>query len=80
MNSLTFSYDIIYNKGYQVTDTVSSTVTTKVKGLGFINLDQYGSNISNQLVANDLINKFNQGDRFRVFDTTDYIIPGLLEN
>ena len=30
------SWSIVYKKGYQQFDTVSSAVTTKVKGLGYI--------------------------------------------
>ncbi len=30
------SYDIILNKSYQAKDIISSTVTTKVKGLGYL--------------------------------------------
>ena len=31
-----YSYDMIYSKGYQVIERASSTVTTKVKGLGYL--------------------------------------------
>ena len=73
------SYDIIWNKGYQATDTASSTVTSKVKGLGFINFNTNKSAISNQLIAKDMIDQFNDNVKFRIFDTADYIIPGLLK-
>ena len=76
---LIFSYDIIWNKGYQATDTASSTVTSKVKGLGFINFNINKSAISNQLIAKDMIDQFNDNVKFRIFDTADYIIPGLLK-
>lgn len=33
-------YTIIYEKGYQQLDSVSSAVTTKVKGLGYLFLDE----------------------------------------
>jgi P2X purinoceptor 4 len=53
-------YDIILNKGYQQFDSVASTVSTKVKGLGYLN----ESGQSNSTIDNLLI-----------FDTADYVIP-----
>ncbi len=49
------------NKGYQTTDTATSTVTTKVKGLGYI---QYGNTRESFPLK-----------QARVFDTSDYIVP-----
>jgi hypothetical protein len=42
-----FSWELIHNKGYQKFDTVSSTVTTKVKGQGFVPVHrQFESNVN----------------------------------
>jgi hypothetical protein len=32
-------YELIYNKGYQSVDSLSSVLTTKVKGTGFLPID-----------------------------------------
>ena len=48
------------NKGYQQFDSVASTVSTKVKGLGYLN----ESGQSNSTIDNLLI-----------FDTADFVIP-----
>ena len=60
------SWSIVYKKGYQQFDTVSSTVTTKVKGLGFIN-------DTNRLRQNNIFDKhllYNGPDQFRLFDVS----------
>jgi hypothetical protein len=57
-------WSIVYKKGYQRFDTVSSTVTTKVKGLGWINATNTSRSHNNGL------------GNFRLFDTADYVIPG----
>jgi len=75
-------YDIIWNKGYQTTDGVTSTVTTKVKGLGYV------SSFGNFTVNHDEIQKpdeiltkirevYNASNSatFKTFDTADYIVP-----
>ncbi len=61
------SYDIIKNKGYQSTDTVSSTVTTKVKGLGFVN------NRTNFYTMKDDKIVFEKDNRLNVFDV-DFLL------
>lgn len=58
--SYIIGYDIIWNKGYQQFDSVTSTVSTKVKGLGYLN----ESAQSNSTIDNILI-----------FDSADYVIP-----
>ena len=30
----------------------------------------------NQLIAKELVDQYNLGVKFRIFDTADYIIPG----
>ena len=60
------SWSIVYKKGYQQFDTVSSTVTTKVKGLGFIN-------DTSRLRQNNIFDKhllYNGPDQFRLFDVS----------
>jgi hypothetical protein len=59
---LKFSWELMFKKGYQSFDPVSSTVTTKVKGFGF--LKQNDSNIV-----------FSDNISYRIFDTADYVIP-----
>jgi P2X purinoceptor 4 len=54
-------WSILYKKGYQSFDSVSSAITTKVKGLGYI-YDDTNGNSSNSTIP-------------RVFDTADYVIP-----
>ncbi|CAF1099834.1 unnamed protein product, partial [Brachionus calyciflorus] len=61
-------WDIIKNKSYQAFDPVSSTVTSKVKGLGFVN----NTNIQRALDSDFLIRN---DEKYRLFDTADYIIP-----
>lgn len=63
-------WSIVYKKGYQEIDKVSSSVSTKVKGLGYVN---YGKNMTNSLKNNLVLNE--DGDQIRIFDTADYIIP-----
>lgn len=60
------SWSIIYNKGYQKFDSVSSTVTSKVKGLGII-----VDNSSNKIVKISDGRFFlgNRGD-YRIFDVS----------
>lgn len=62
-------WDLITNKSYQSFDPVSATVTTKVKGLGFVQ-----SKNQTQLLDNGFV--VNSGSQYKMFDTADYIIPG----
>ncbi|CAF0928527.1 unnamed protein product [Brachionus calyciflorus] len=66
-------WSIIYNKGYQEFDQVSSTVTTKVKGLGYTYTDDGDKEI--RYLNGKLRIKTNTIDDYRVFDTADYVIP-----
>ena len=52
----------MFKKGYQSFDAVSSTVTTKVKGFGY-------------LKRNDSNIPFENNISYRIFDTADYVIP-----
>ncbi len=63
------SYDIIWNKGYQRFDAVTSTVKTKVKGLGYYNLN------TNSLLVQLNSTLVPMSKKFRIFDTADYVIP-----
>lgn len=72
-----FGWELYHNKGYQIFDTVSSVVTTKVKGQGFIPLNssidqkklEQGSNFFDKLylLKSDL--------DYQMIDTADYVIP-----
>lgn len=59
-----FSYVIIYEKGYQETQTPYSAVTTKVKGTSFTNLT---STLKHS--------NFSLYDGMFVWDSSDYIVP-----
>jgi len=59
-----FSYVIIYEKGYQETQTPYSAVTTKVKGTSWTNLT---STLKHS--------NFSLYDGMFVWDSSDYIIP-----
>ena len=78
------SWDIIHNKGYQSSDTVSSAVTTKVKGLGFIEKDRKSTNSSSanqtEVIVNDNKIEFKTKNSTRLFDVGDYIIPPIEYN
>ena len=65
-------YQLIYNKGYQIFDTASSVVTTKVKGNGFVP-------ISSKLTISDKTDSLNffkypsnldKNYNFKILDTT----------
>jgi len=57
-------WDIIHNSGYQTVEPVSSTITTKVKGLGYINSTHNESII----IDSNTISHFNRN--YRLFDVT----------
>ena len=69
-------WNIVRNKGYQVVDDVSSAVTTKVKGVGFV------VNKANQQVPTLINDKFaaTYGERYRLLDVGDYIIPPIQDS
>ena len=64
-------WELVYKKGYQSFEPVSSTVTTKVKGFGFL---KKATSTVDSLRVIDLNNK-EDVPVFRIFDTADYVIP-----
>lgn len=70
-------WELYRNKGYQSFDTVSSVVTTKVKGLGYVAINQThdrASNRSNPDYYPDLF-ALKPEVQYKIYDTADYIIP-----
>jgi hypothetical protein len=70
-------WDLILNKGYQKHDTVSSIVTTKVKGQGYIPVNK---KINKNLLKNDPnyleeLYQLNEKEEYKILDTSDYVIP-----
>ncbi|RNA25785.1 P2X purinoceptor 5 [Brachionus plicatilis] len=70
-------WELIYKKGYQAFDTVSSSVTTKVKGQGFVPMN---SSINRSMDKNDpfyyqKLFSFDQNKTYRLLDTADYVVP-----
>ncbi|RNA03742.1 P2X purinoceptor 4, partial [Brachionus plicatilis] len=61
-------WDIIKNKSYQATDSVSSTVTSKVKGLGYVKYPDRLRTLDPEFLHRSQFN-------YRIFDTADYIVP-----
>lgn len=55
-------WSIVYKKGYQEIDSVSSSVSTKVKGLGYI----VSSNASQENFTTQMLVTDNK--KFRIFD------------
>lgn len=70
-------WELYRNKGYQSFDTVSSVVTTKVKGLGYVPINQTFNRKKNHSDPNYYQNLFalNPDVQYKIFDTADYIIP-----
>lgn len=71
------SYELIRNKGYQTFDTVSSVVTTKVKGQGYVPVNR-------TLNRHDIVDEIEYYERlfalhpnisYHMLDTADYVIP-----
>jgi hypothetical protein len=70
-------WELIHNKGYQAFDTVSSAVTTKVKGQGFVPINTYRDkslNKSDPFYYEKLFT-LNPKVNYKILDTADYIIP-----
>lgn len=71
-------WELIYKKGYQAFDSVSSSVTTKVKGQGYVPINATHNKTLNKsdpfyyekLFDLDFDNKW-----YRFLDTADYVIP-----
>lgn len=68
---------LILKKGYQSTEDVSSIVTTKVKGLGYVSTTNQPSNQPNLTdpFFYENLNKIDPNLEYRIFDTADYVIP-----
>ena len=67
--SYIIGWSIVWKKGYQAHDTISSSVTTKVKGLGYI--------YQNKNSTLPKLGVINLNDSPIIFDTSDYVIPPL---
>ena len=65
--------ELIYTKGYQSFDTVSSVVTTKVKGQGFLPINQT-LDIQNKNSIEYVLN-LNPNVSYKIIDPADYVIP-----
>lgn len=70
--NVALSWTIIYKKGYQQIDTVTSAVTTKVKGLGFI-YDKLDSNKKVKVMGQNFFVYDQDGDGYRIFDVNFFI-------
>ncbi|CAF0928545.1 unnamed protein product [Brachionus calyciflorus] len=70
-------WELMHNKGYQEFDTVSSVVTTKVKGQGFLannlTIETNLKEKSNEYFENLFSLKSNV--EYHMLDTADYVIP-----
>jgi hypothetical protein len=62
---------LILKKGYQSTEDVSSIVTTKVKGLGYVSTTNQPSNQPNLTdpFFYENLNKIDPNLEYRIFDT-----------
>lgn len=70
-------WELIYKKEYQAFDSVSSSVTTKVKGQGFVPIN---ATINRSLNKNDpfyyqKMFEFDSNKTYRLLDTADYVVP-----
>jgi hypothetical protein len=66
--------ELIYTKGYQAFDSVSSVISTKVKGQGFLPINQsLDFKYNRDSYKNILTLKPNVS--YKVIDSADYIIP-----
>lgn len=75
--SYIIGWELIHNKGYQTFETVSSAVTTKVKGQGFVPFNAMhnkSANRSDPSFYHELFRLRPDMD-YRIMDTADYIIP-----
>lgn len=75
--SYIIGWELLHNKGYQVFETVSSAVTTKVKGQGFVPVDlmlEKRPNYSDPNYFHDLFS-LKPNINYKILDTADYIIP-----
>lgn len=70
-------WDLFHKKGYQEFDTVSSVVTTKVKGQGFVPVN---ATIDRSVTFKDpqylkKVLELNPNKTYKILDTADYIVP-----
>lgn len=75
--SYIIGWELIHNKGYQTFETVSSAVTTKVKGQGFVPVRaelNKSANRNDPAYLRDLFELHHDID-YQILDTADYIIP-----
>jgi hypothetical protein len=71
-----YSWDFIINKSYQAQDVVSSAVTTKVKGQGFLPLNLTKDKFLNRKdLPLDKQYGLDPNTQYVMFDTGDYVIP-----
>lgn len=74
-------YELILNRAFQTFEPVTSAVTTKVKGIGLTsplnNLIRENFYSTREEVLSIIHSKFTPEDKikFKVFDTSDYIVP-----
>jgi hypothetical protein len=70
-------YELIYNKRYQTFESVSSVLTTKVKGMGYIpikmRLKKCGANCNSSRYFQELTSLRNDTN-YKILDSTDYSI------
>lgn len=70
-------WELIHNKGYQKFDSVSSVVTTKVKGQGFVPVNKMLDRKANRSDPNYYKQLFTikPDVEYKILDTADYVIP-----
>lgn len=70
-------WELIHNKGYQKNERVSSVVTTKVKGQGFVPINLTMDRKANYADPEYFENFFSlkKDVEYKLLDTADYIIP-----
>lgn len=68
---------MFHKKGYQDFDSVSSVVTTKVKGQGFVPVNATIDKTLNQKDPDffDKMMELRMDKQYKILDTADYIIP-----
>jgi hypothetical protein len=76
-------YELIYSKGYQSFDEVSSVITSKVKGEGYVAIkssqyqDYYKRMNKTDTNFYEKLFKINKKLSYRIFDTADYVVPAI---
>ena len=69
-------WELYHNKGYQAFDTVSSVVTTKVKGLGYVAINQTRDTSLNKSAPDYYQKMFavNEDIEYKIFDTAGKLL------